>query len=1136
MSCRRFQLYLAIALVALVPGVRAAFEGFPLEDNTAALYWDNIANLKVSKQLWEATDERVRTMGTNGFNVEDTWSIWSSSNGTSTITTTNQFDSFTFMGKTIKPTMSRSEIAAVDAALFTMTPNFVSVNEYSNGSYNAWFARSYLTSNYVAESILVTGNGGAATGALGRYPKNGNGYNQSGSGWLMTRDPNRSPGEFLYYSGEEWNCYGGDGNPLPNTWAGFGFPGSVTVALDPPHYEIVTNYPHDYPYSTPAEIMLGAKIGFVTNITTNAFGFVTGGDAHFTRQPAHTVDLVMAQAAYGWPDLSGDVIFEGFTNAFIGMNGIWVNTGYAEDEITGDVVGGIWEGGQYGVLCYSAGSETMELYYYTAVPPSYAEIDLWLTGVSEGTADHKQWSLDDGAGQSNSLSGGLSYFADHKWKSHSLSPLAGPGYNLDYPVNPEAHFYSNSHPVIVNEFKTNSFVSNGVAVNVMADIYGWILVVTNQHIIPFEKKGLSVPVGTTTLEDKWYMVRKIDVTSSGSPVGQTIQMRWPETEYFGNMPFVIYPRDLDERVKYMQKLLYTVEPVWAWTNHTRASYTNSLDVTNSVIEYNTNYSEAYPWEFIVTGTSNQYYWESYASNDYQFSWEYQLGWTKGTQTWTLGHYTYPDRVQWLSDQNNPPPASEPNLDWWQLWTQESGWDKIEFPDLVVGDPSTNYFGEPYQSVYWAREFTNRVQAIFRGAEFPWEFNYANLGATVAVMGGELHGTNRPPYDYVREQSFSQYRKYLKDFSEAVGASIWTTNRNYLSPTYEFYAYSDWPATKRATSQTSISPVLYPELKTDFPGLTNMGAMFGWTNLSLASVPVPYAGYRTNRFVDINRTISSNYYIQTSTVQVAYRYERDMVDFVLMGWDTGYDPINGSLVPVTPGIWREPLWGAVEVWMNGGEWNMESVNEAPAPYFAAVATNLPGPWAWYISEPLFPSNGVTLGTGNYSEGTNGYQTTYHASTNTPASWTNINLVEVGPFVNITSTKPDLPYCTHPLTTNVDCIYRETVVTGNTPWNQDVVEGAVGDRYYSEIERDEVSTYALDYIKGTDGLITNRLSGTINITYTNYVIVEWYDRDLSYTYYDRNQYQKGQMQQFEYNYNTTLHGLKVLKKWDGTFLRK
>jgi hypothetical protein len=53
----------------------------------------------------------------------------------------------------------------------------------------------------------------------------------------------------------------------------------------------------DIPMQSKAGIMSRQGIGFVTNTTTNAVGFVTGGDSYWTRQPARTSNWVLASIA-----------------------------------------------------------------------------------------------------------------------------------------------------------------------------------------------------------------------------------------------------------------------------------------------------------------------------------------------------------------------------------------------------------------------------------------------------------------------------------------------------------------------------------------------------------------------------------------------------------------------------------------------------------------------------------------------------------------------------------------------------------------------------------------------------------------------------------------------------------------------
>lgn len=56
------------------------------------------------------------------------------------------------------------------------------------------------------------------------------------------------------------------------------------------------------PYVIPTESKAGlfhrAGIGFATNLSTNVWGFVNGGDAYYTRQPAHTNLYILAEGTF----------------------------------------------------------------------------------------------------------------------------------------------------------------------------------------------------------------------------------------------------------------------------------------------------------------------------------------------------------------------------------------------------------------------------------------------------------------------------------------------------------------------------------------------------------------------------------------------------------------------------------------------------------------------------------------------------------------------------------------------------------------------------------------------------------------------------------------------------------------------
>jgi len=58
------------------------------------------------------------------------------------------------------------------------------------------------------------------------------------------------------------------------------------------------SFPSAFPIESRAGLFHRQDIGYSTNLTTNAWGFVTGGDAWFTRTPAVTSDWVLAESHY----------------------------------------------------------------------------------------------------------------------------------------------------------------------------------------------------------------------------------------------------------------------------------------------------------------------------------------------------------------------------------------------------------------------------------------------------------------------------------------------------------------------------------------------------------------------------------------------------------------------------------------------------------------------------------------------------------------------------------------------------------------------------------------------------------------------------------------------------------------------
>jgi hypothetical protein len=189
------------------------------------------------------------------------------------VVTTNQLSPFTYGGQTIHPVLTRDFFDLLDQKLLDITPYFV--NNSTNwvdgeGTLNKWFWQSITN--------RPTGDYGAI------------------------QDPLVNPG-WAYWKTDWWwtsRRILEHGYELPAT-----YPTVITPGIDVPGTNfdrwVGIDFPTNYPYLTPAQVMTNAHIGFLAfpPSTNDEFGLIIdGGYDFFTRQPFTTNPAVVWEMTY----------------------------------------------------------------------------------------------------------------------------------------------------------------------------------------------------------------------------------------------------------------------------------------------------------------------------------------------------------------------------------------------------------------------------------------------------------------------------------------------------------------------------------------------------------------------------------------------------------------------------------------------------------------------------------------------------------------------------------------------------------------------------------------------------------------------------------------------------------------------
>ena len=293
MSPRRLLLLAACSVALLGCGAaRAQFEGYPYTNQATGGYWSwyQLQDVGVVSQLVEAINERVASLGprTNQMGVALTPFCYVQTHrifdhmetlGTARtpvyneVVTTNQLSPFTYGGKTIHPVLTRDFFDLLDQKLLDITPYFVdaSTNWVDDaGTLNKWFQQSITNRPTVLIAAIPS--------------------------------PLVNPG-WAYWKTDWWWTNRGmleHGYELPA-----GYPTVITPGIDVPGTNVdrwvQIDFPTNYPYLTPAQVMTNAHIGFLAfpPSTNDEFGLVLdGGYDFFTRQPFTTNPAVAWEMTY----------------------------------------------------------------------------------------------------------------------------------------------------------------------------------------------------------------------------------------------------------------------------------------------------------------------------------------------------------------------------------------------------------------------------------------------------------------------------------------------------------------------------------------------------------------------------------------------------------------------------------------------------------------------------------------------------------------------------------------------------------------------------------------------------------------------------------------------------------------------
>lgn len=581
MLARRHTFRLALAMILLAAAARADFDGFPCSTNAT---WFQARTVGVVSQLFEAVQERcwALTNRVSPLSIVETWNV---SDGPS------------------------NTVVTVGGRVLTNRADTI---------------RQIVTTNQVVPFTWVDSSGTNHT----VYPP----VTRSFVGALDAKLFELTP---LFI----------------NTNLATG--GSFNVWFSTPDSD--HHYPTNYPYLTPSAVMRSACIGYVTNVIEDGWGNVTTGRAWFTRQPITTNAWVLWQATRQ----KADVTLAGCTPDVFGFNfdGDYYRYSVGEDQgfdihladrtsslVPGDSIYAREDHRAVLLHLYQPGFglDPASLWigygrfdYY--LPPGYGVPAGWYWVLQQSI-----WTVDpigtNGIAWTSSLLstnwfhglydadptpppapfGGRSFASSNLiWTSRTIAPF-------------DARFYDDAP----RPFWCYQSPSNRVPVSLEATGVGYIDF-SDEYAGNQAGREVSESIVLTATNTpsayRWTSVSSADLTGD-APRGATVTLLWTNQHAFGDAPYFLTAKDLDERAEYLRRLVWTSNPFWAWTNHVGVSFAGTnIDNTYTNAGHDPNvFDNRIDWEAAQPPTWGVSSWSNWVDPFVNIPW-----WTTSPDVYSI---------------------------------------------------------------------------------------------------------------------------------------------------------------------------------------------------------------------------------------------------------------------------------------------------------------------------------------------------------------------------------------------------------------------------------------------------------------------------------------------------------------------
>lgn len=651
---------LLACLAAALPA-RGAFEGLPLAPSNTT--WASTRSIGVVSQLWEAVQERCLVLSdrVSPMSIVENWTIQ--------VGYSNTYQTTTWV-TVISPTNS-------------ITNSVVWTNKFAH-------LITFTTTNQVGDVMLTISNSAYAPWFM---PLSTNSPTATTNVWLSL------PVTHAFLAELDAKIF--EMTPhFVNTNLAWG--GSFDLWFS---YDIAGSYPTNYPFLCKASVMEYANIGYRTNLVWSPYGYITGGDAWFTRQPALTNTWILWQSTREMIDIC-------VTNGPANLNGNYIKADPADygnpgpayfsgnydefylKEDKSAFIGRFYSTPEIYILAkdgwqcemgpwprvnhnneyftYQKLSTNVTFYFnipwlglyvqYEALCPlfstnwvKFGDCSLWFDDMFPfiNTFDPYSFGYEPPPPSTICTFAGTNGY----WLNRNIA-----NYDRRYYDNDPFPYWKRIYP---NGLSSNELTNVVINIHAVGSKFQWGTPdsLGEQAGVPaFEDLTFTYSKTNIPSTNRWFRTFDTQSVVTGyAPIGTSIILMWTNSHFYDLQPYILYAENINERVKYIQQLV--------WTTHANYQWYGYQDSETPTISSRTTISQR--WDGENYG-ERIYNWPSgyYKDPDYFEGHVYSMAWTYLGLT-ISGIYIgnlLPDEATWIDYQNAPPyENAHEKFELWNPW-------------------------------------------------------------------------------------------------------------------------------------------------------------------------------------------------------------------------------------------------------------------------------------------------------------------------------------------------------------------------------------------------------------------------------------------------------------------------------------